>query len=120
MIEMVRKLYLPAASRFGRRLSDAINAKRAANGRINVKYEEDCLAKVSDLTGKIYEAVEVLDKAVADSKQIEEASKLAFFCREHIFTAMKELRSAVDQLEVFTPKDLWPVPSYGDMLYSVV
>ncbi len=120
MIEMVRKLYLPAASRFGRRLSDAINAKRAANGRINVKYEEDCLAKVSDLTGKIYEAVEVLDKAVADSKQIEEASKLAFFCREHIFTAMRELRSSVDQLEVFTPKDLWPVPSYGDMLYSVV
>ena len=120
MLEMANKLYLPAASRFGRRLSDAINAKRAANARINVKYEEKNLERVSDLTGQIFDNVEALSKVVAASKDIEDASKLAFFCREHILPAMNALRSSVDQLEVITPKDLWPVPSYGDVLYSVV
>ena len=36
-----------------------------------------------------------------------------------VFSAMQELRACVDELEVITAKKYWPVPSYGDMLFSV-
>lgn len=32
---------------------------------------------------------------------------------------MAELRITIDQLETMTPSDKWPVPSYGDLLFSV-
>ena len=120
MLEMANKLYLPAASAFGAELAATIATKKAACAGVDVSYEEELLKKVSSLTGEIFKKVQVLEKAVSDAKTISEASKLAFFYRETVFTAMNELRCVVDQLEVVTPKAKWPVPSYGDMLYSVV
>ena len=120
MLEMANKLYLPAASAFGAELAATIATKKAASAGVDVSYEEELLKKVSSLTGEIFKKVQVLEKAVSDAKTISEASKLAFFYRETVFTAMNELRCVVDQLEVVTPKAKWPVPSYGDMLYSVV
>ena len=32
---------------------------------------------------------------------------------------MRELRTAVDSLESIVDKDLWPFPSYGDMIFEV-
>ena len=120
MLEMANKLYLPAASTFGAELAATIATKKAACASVDVSYEEELLKKVSSLTGEIFKKVQVLEKAVSDAKTISDASKLAFFYRETVFAAMNELRCVVDQLEVVTPKAKWPVPSYGDMLYSVV
>jgi len=119
MLEMVKKLYLPAASRFGTELAESIGTKKAAFAGVDVTYEEDLLKKVASLTGEIYKKVTVLDKAVADAKEISDASQLAFHYRESVLASMNELRAVVDQLEVITPKNYWPVPSYADMLFSV-
>ena len=54
-----------------------------------------------------------------DLTLITDSSKIALFYREKVFAAMGELRACADELEVITPKDLWPFPSYGDLLYSV-
>ena len=32
---------------------------------------------------------------------------------------MNELRISADELETIVPKELWPFPSYGDLLFSV-
>ena len=39
--------------------------------------------------------------------------------REQVFAAMNELRACADELEIITPKEMWPFTSYGDLLYSV-
>ena len=43
----------------------------------------------------------------------------ARFARESLFEKMSDLRKTVDALESITPRDLWPFPTYGEMLYSV-
>ena len=48
-----------------------------------------------------------------------DCSKIAMFYREQVFAAMNELRACADELEIITPKEMWPFPSYGDLLYSV-
>ena len=35
------------------------------------------------------------------------------------FASMEELRRAVDELEMNTQRSFWPMPSYGDILFSV-
>ena len=46
-----------------------------------------------------------------------EASALAF--RERVKPVMEELRAAVDAMEEYTAADAWPMPTYGELTFSV-
>ena len=53
------------------------------------------------------------------AKDVEEADKAAVCYKESVIPAMNELRANVDELEGLMPSCEWPVPSYGDLLFSV-
>lgn len=36
-----------------------------------------------------------------------------------VVPAMAALRAPVDKLEMLVDKDLWPMPSYGDLIFEV-
>ena len=38
---------------------------------------------------------------------------------DEIIPAMQALRDPADQLEMIVDKDLWPLPSYGDLIFEV-
>ncbi len=118
MIDMVKKMYLPTASRYAKELADAIISKDSIGGSVDESFETDLVKKVSSLTGSIYTKVQSLEKAVADVKATE-AGEIAKYYREVVFVIMNELRANVDELEGYVPGDEWPVPSYGELLYSV-
>ena len=122
MLEMANKFILPAASKYATSLAGTIGLKKAS-GDVDATYETETLNKVSALTGSIYKKTAALEKAVLDAKELgasgAPSGKIALFYRESVFAAMGELRAVVDELEVITPKELWPFPSYGDLLYSV-
>jgi glutamine synthetase len=44
----------------------------------------------------------------------------AEFYREQVVPAMNDLRYLADDLETLVAEKYWPLPSYGDILYSVV
>ena len=120
MVEMTKKQILPAATKFASSLSQGIVSKQAAIKGCDVSYESDMLKKVSELTKSIYASVQKLEKNLADvSKVASDIGKEAFYYRETVFATMSELRAAADELEVITPKEMWPFPSYGDLLFSV-
>ena len=43
----------------------------------------------------------------------------ALFARDRLLPAMNELRQAADALEQMCPAHLWPMPTYGELLYGV-
>jgi glutamine synthetase len=47
------------------------------------------------------------------------AEKKAHKYHDIIVPAMKALRAPVDELEQIVDKDLWPYPSYGDLIFEV-
>ena len=59
--------------------------------------------------------IDVTEKAA----EIEEASVKATFFRDEVKAAMDELRAPVDRLEMIVDKELWPMPSYGDLIFEV-
>jgi glutamine synthetase len=122
MLEMAKKDILPAASKYANKLAETIGLKKAACGECDATYEAAMLKKVSALTSSIYSKTDKLESEVIEAKKTSDAgdsSKTAFFYREHVFAAMNELRAVADELETITPKELWPFPSYGDLLFSV-
>ena len=118
MIDMAKKDILPAVSKYSHELSDTVIAK-AACGDIESGYEKGLLAKVSKLNTAAYKKTEKLEQAVLKAKEISETQELSMYYKDAVFAAMSELRITVDELETVVPADIWPYPSYGDMLFSV-
>ena len=118
MIDMAIKDILPAVSKYSHELSDTVIAK-AACGDIESGYEKELLAKVSKLNTSAYKKTEKLEQAVLKAKEISETQELSMYYKDAVFAAMSELRITVDELETMVPADIWPYPSYGDMLFSV-
>ncbi|MEE1005713.1 MAG: glutamine synthetase III, partial [Acutalibacteraceae bacterium] len=118
MIDMAKKDYLPAVSRYSHELSDTIIAK-AACGDVDSTYEKELLAKISKLNTAAYKKVQKLEEATLKAKEINDTTALSMFYKDSVFSAMSELRIAVDELETMVPAASWPYPSYGDMLFSV-
>lgn len=54
-----------------------------------------------------------------DAANSGDAEACAMYYKDHVFTAMQELRAVADELEGLTAKRYWPYPTYGDMLFSV-
>ena len=118
MIDMAKKDILPAVSKYSHELSDTVIAK-AACGDIESGYEKELLAKVSKLNTAAYKKTEKLEQAVLKAKEISETQELSMYYKDVVFAAMSELRITVDELETMVPAEIWPYPSYGDMLFSV-
>ena len=38
---------------------------------------------------------------------------------DEVVPAMEELRQSIDALELLVDKDVWPVPTYGDLMFEV-
>ena len=57
--------------------------------------------------------------AAEEAAKKEEGMEQACFFERHVVPAMEHLRRPVDQLEMIVDKNIWPMPSYGDLLFEV-
>jgi glutamine synthetase len=71
---------------------------------------------VMALVDQLTEKLAVLAERNQDQGGDDVVSK-AEHMRANIIPALKEVRDVVDRLERIVPDDLWPVPTYRDMLF---
>jgi hypothetical protein len=64
MLDMVKKDVLPSVSAYVSSLADTVLAKKAVSADINADMEISLMTKLSELSGKTYNAICVLDKAI--------------------------------------------------------
>ena len=53
------------------------------------------------------------------ASNIKEAKKRAEVYHDEVTKVMTKLREPIDRLEMIVDKDMWPMPSYGDMIFEV-
>lgn len=94
---------LPAGLEHQAALAETIKAVESVGGKAAAAREQ--LVVVSRL----------VDELAAGIKALEEAS--ACHCTDKMKDAMQKTRAAADQLETLVPADLWPLPSYAEMLF---
>ena len=64
-------------------------------------------------------ALKALIKAQKDAYAIEDAQEQAHAYYDIVMPAMEALREPIDKAEMIVDKDMWPVPSYGDLMFEV-
>ncbi|MDF2542810.1 MAG: glutamine synthetase catalytic region [Herbinix sp.] len=119
MISMVSVKYIPAVIQYTKKLADSINAIKAAVVDADVSVQTDLLKETSALLAKAQIALKKLQAATDAASAKEEGAEMAASFRNEVFPAMVELRTPIDALELIVEKELWPVPTYGDLLFEV-
>ncbi len=100
----------PAATRY---LADlALTATSASE--IGVEFDNSVAKSVSQNINGMMKAVAKLDKAMAKTFKTEEEHMQ--FCANDIRGLMDETRSYADALETEVADDMWPLPTYYEML----
>ena len=116
MAEMARRDILPAVSRYGTALAEAIWKKQQTG--LDVSYEQETAAEISSLTGEMFRQVkrleDVLARVPAGDKTVQ-----SMYYKDEVLTVMADLRAAADRLETLTDAGCWPYPTYGDLLFGV-
>ncbi|MBQ2863438.1 MAG: glutamine synthetase III [Clostridia bacterium] len=119
MVEMVRRDIVPAVSRYIGTLSESVCRRKAAFPSVSCETEEDIVTKLSALNDNAYKTVGELEKAVWVASIKAEGEEMAMEYNRVIIPIMDKLRAYVDGMEKLTAADFWPVPTYGELMFTV-
>ncbi|MCI5700461.1 MAG: glutamine synthetase III [Lachnospiraceae bacterium] len=117
MIQMASKQLIPAIIKYATSLADSVNTVKAAGA--NASVQAGLLEKVSDLLVQSQKALDNLTAITNEAASQDEGQKQAVFYHDVVVPAMNELRAPIDELEMIVDKEVWPYPSYADLLFEV-
>lgn len=116
MSHMAHKLYIPAVNSYFTSLVKEVKACKEI-GLDAPASTMKSIEKVKALLDEVSSATDKLDDAVTSCKL--RGRDKACYSRDVLLPLMASLRKPVDELEDIVGKDVWPVPSYGDLLFHI-
>ena len=119
MLHMAGKHYIPAVISYVTELAGSVNAVHQACPTADVSAQEELLQRCSELLGQARQARAELEAVTARTNALEDVPAMANAFHNDVVPAMKALRKPIDQLELLVDKDVWPVPTYGDLMFEV-
>lgn len=116
-IAMTKNEYIPAVIEYTRFLAETINQVKTAGSE--PKVQSALLGDVSALLASASKKLAALESALDRANAADDLEKKAAAFRDSVFSAQIELRKDIDTLETILPRDLWPVPTYQEMLFNI-
>lgn len=119
MLDIVKKEIFPAAQSYENKLLSELSLKKSLGLSLEKDSVQKTVIELSKFSDALYSGAEVLEKSVKEIEALEGAKAKANYVRDILAPAMAALRASADKLETLVSKELWPFPTYGDMLFSV-
>ena len=119
MIDIAGKQLIPAVIRYTTLLANSLSAVSNACPEADTSVQKELLLETSALLSEAKVALSKLTDATETAQKMEQGQAQAEYYRDEVTTAMEALRAPIDQLEMIVDKELWPMPSYGDLLFEV-
>ena len=111
-LEIATTVILPAAIRYQTELAQNVATLKAAGVEPSIAALEAVSAPIADLEA----GLATLKSALSDHSA-ETALAEATHGQKALLPAMEAVRAAADTLESIVADDLWPLPTYQEMLY---
>ncbi len=115
MLSIAKRQILPVCVEYCARL--AASASVVADSGVPCKAIQNSLKKVGTLVDDLDTAVEALESALAKTHSIDKVHTQARSFRDDVIPAMKAVRHAADTLETIVDAEMWPLPTYAEMLF---
>lgn len=119
MLEMIHKDILPAAFRYMRDVGETASRVKAVVPEAQCRAESNLLRRLDELTDKLSETAEKLDKLHIDIKKRSGIMEIAQGYAKEVLPMMAEARAAADEIEPLLGEHYKPFPSYEDLLFKI-
>ena len=119
LLDMTRRQILPAVSKYSDELATALFHKKNCGISLSAKMEEATLRKLADLSGKLYDTCDALERAISKAPAMDGGIKAACYYRDEVDARRQKASALINQLETITSAQHWPFPTYADILFSV-
>ena len=116
MIDMAGKDIVPAVVRYTGELARA--AREVESLGVDASVQKELLTRVNVLLRQAGDALADLRVKQEKAAALTGAEQ-ARYAHDVICPAMEVLRASVDHLEMIVDGRLWPMPTYGDLLFNV-
>ena len=83
---------------------------------VGYEFDTNTLDKVTELVKALQDGCAELDELLSHPHP-DDKLEAAKHCRDEVLPAMLEVRAAADRLECIVADDLWPLPTYQEMLF---
>jgi glutamine synthetase len=111
-LQIAKTMILPAGYRYQSELVDTATKLKTLGQSVHIGTLDKLTKLVGDFEGKI----EALEKALAHHGAADLRAEVKHF-HDDVIPAMVGLRGTADQIETILPDDLWPLPTYREMLF---
>jgi len=105
-LTIARTMVIPAALEYKAGLADTISTVSSVSKGVSQSGTKKLLENVCGETEKALKAIDTLEKCLCGGKSTKA-----------IISGMEDLRAAVDALEGILPDNMWPLPSYAEMMF---
>lgn len=119
MIDMVRRLFIPAVIKYQIVLAKAINEMENTGLGLECSIQKDLLKKITTLLEGANSMTDELEELIIMAKKLSEGKEQAEEFNTKVSPMMERLRENIDSLETIVDKAYWPVPTYSDILFEV-
>jgi len=119
MVDMTGKQILPAIETYLGKLLTNISMKKALSADISCAYEADNIEKLSAACDEMSTNAGILDRLTEHLANIDDIVEQANFVRDEILPQMEKLRGYADASEAIVDAEIWPLPTYGELLFGV-
>ena len=119
MIHMASKHYIPTVISYTTRLAQSITSVAAACPGADLSVQRKLLTQISDYLSQASCALEQLKPLMERVDSISGVKEMALAYRTAVVPAMAALRYPIDALELLVDKSVWPMPTYGDLMFEV-
>ena len=119
MVDIVKAKIFPACVDYQNDLAKLLQRKNAC-GDFNTSLEAHLLKIISNLSSDLLIKLSVLEDALFKSKDEMALPSRTSLYRDQVLSAMTEIRLVADELETLVARKYWPLPTYAEMINSVV
>ncbi len=117
MIDMAGKDIIPAVASYAGDLANTVIAVKEAGA--SAQAQTEMLTEVDSLLSEAKKALNILKDVEAKASAISDAKEQAFYYKDTVKEVMQALRTPIDQLEMIVDSTVWPIPTYGELMFEV-
>ncbi len=118
LIDMLNEQIYPSCNNYLFKLAEGAEKLQKVS-KVAFTKTQARIDKIASLNDELLGSIEALDTELSNAMKIDDSIKKSFYLHDKVLPLMEECRVISDKLELIVDREYWPIPTYGELLYSV-
>ncbi|MBK5200397.1 MAG: glutamine synthetase III [Spirochaetaceae bacterium] len=118
LIDMLNEQIYPACNNYLFKLAEGAEKLQKVS-KVAFTKTQARIDEIATLNDELLGSIEALGAELSNAMDIEDSQEKSIYLLNKVLPLMDECRIISDKLELIVDSEYWPIPTYGELLYSV-